>query len=125
MADKRDFTRFTIEAKVTFKLEGDVPKTIKSQVVDISTVGWSSIVEESIDVNTIIQFDLISYASDQHLTGKGKITNVTQQKTIADNIFRIGVEFIEADKEAVLVFINEDLRRKKMQQPRNKSVDFF
>jgi hypothetical protein len=125
VADKRGFRRYAIEGRVTFKPEGDVTKTIKSQVADISTLGWSAFIEENIDLRTIIQFDLTSYSLDQHLIGKGEITNVTQQKTTTGNVFRIGVKFIEADKATVLLFINEDQRRKKTQQFKSTNVDFF
>jgi hypothetical protein len=125
MADKRGFIRYRIEARVSFKPEGNITKTIQSQVIDISTLGWSTNIKESIDLNTIIQFDLTSYSFTQHLIGKGRIANITEQKTAAGNIFRIGVEFIEADKQIILVFINEDQRIKNMQQSRPQDASFF
>jgi hypothetical protein len=125
MADKRKFTRYRIEARVSFKPEKDITKSFKSQVIDISILGWSTDIEESIDLNTVIQFDLTSYSLTRHLIGKGKITNITEQKTATGNIFRIGVEFIEADKQTILVFINEDQRIKRMQQSRPQDAGFF
>jgi hypothetical protein len=124
MPDKRDFNRYRVDARVSFKPAGDANKTINSQIIDISTLGWSTDIPESIDLNTIIEFDLTSYSFSQHLIGKGKVTNITEQKTPAGNVFRIGVEFMEADKKTILAFIDEDQRRKRAQQPSPKNTRF-
>ncbi len=110
MANKRNFVRYNMDAKVSFKTKEDISKIIQGRVLDISTLGWSASFSQGIDINTIIQFDLTANFLDKHLTGLSKIVNVTQEKTSADTNFRIGVEFIEVDKELVLRFISENRR---------------
>ncbi|MFH1128187.1 MAG: PilZ domain-containing protein [Candidatus Omnitrophota bacterium] len=110
MADKRGFIRHSIKAKVSFKFKGDLLRTVEGQTLDISSAGFGTFLEESIEVNTVVQFDLSADFLEQHLIGNGRIANVTQSKTVVGNSFRIGVEFIEVDKEIVLAFINKSQR---------------
>lgn len=110
MADKRGFVRHSIKAKVSFKFKGEALKTVEGQILDISSAGFGTFLKENIDVNTVVQFDLTADFLEQHLIGNGRIANVTQQKTVVGNSFRIGVEFTEVDKEIVSVFISENQR---------------
>jgi PilZ domain len=110
MANKRGALRYPIKAKVNFKFEGGDSQAIEGKVLDLGYLGWSILLKESIAVNTIIQFDLSVDFLEQHLIGKGKIVNLTQQKTAVDSGFRIGVEFVEVDKNIILEFINENER---------------
>jgi len=111
MPEKRSFIRYAVEAKICFKSEGDVSKAIEGQLLDISSSGLSGFFKESIDVNTIIQFDLAAISIGQHLIGKGKVVHVTEEKTYAGKGFKIGVEFLEVNKEIVLRFISENQRK--------------
>jgi hypothetical protein len=122
MANRRGSVRYTTKAKVYFKSEGGILKTIEGQLVDISFSGLGVFFKESIDVNTIIQFDLTADFMERHLIGKGKIIYATQQKTYAGNGFKIGVEFIEVNKEIVLMFISENQRKvRKEEEGRRQS----
>lgn len=110
MPNRRNFIRYVIEAKISFKTKADVSKIIQGRVLDISTIGWGAFFKENIDVNTVIDFDLAANFFEPHLTGTGKIINVTQYQDPSGNGFRIGTEFIEVDKELVLRFISESQR---------------
>ncbi|MEI6631960.1 MAG: PilZ domain-containing protein [bacterium] len=118
MANRRGFLRYTIKAKVCFKYEGNISKTIEGQLVNISFSGLGVFFKESIDVNTIIQFDLTANFIAEHLIGKGKIIYAAQQKTYEGNGFKIGVEFIEVNNEIVLRFISENQRKVREEQKR-------
>lgn len=88
------------------------------QVLDLSSIGWGALFKENIDINTIIQFDLTANFLEEHLEGKGKIVNVRQQKVSGGEGFRIGVEFIQADKDIISRFISEKQRIALQEQTR-------
>ena len=110
MPDKRDSLRYAIEARVSFKCEGVDAKVFEEKVLDFGYLGWSIFLKESIPINTIIQFDLSVNFLAQHLIGKGKIVNVAPLKIALEDGFRIGVAFMETDKDIIIEFINENQR---------------
>ena len=107
---KRNSLRYPIKAKGTFKSESGDPKVFGGDVLDLGYLGWSIFLKESAAVNTIVQFDLSADFLAQHLIGKGKIVYVTPQKITNSTGYRIGVEFIEVNKNIVMMFINENIR---------------
>ncbi len=107
---KRNSLRYSIKAKGTFKSESGDSKVFKGDVLDLGYLGWSIFLKESVAVNTIINFDLSADFLAQHLIGKGKIVYVTPQKITNSIGYRIGVEFIEVNKNIVMMFINENIR---------------
>lgn len=110
MDEKRGAIRHAAKASISFQAEGDNSKTIEGRLLNISHSGFSALLRESIDADTIIQFDLSALDFiREHLTGKGKIVRVAQQKTPGE-YFIIGVKFIEHDKDTVLRFINTNKR---------------
>ena len=111
MDEKRGSIRYAINAIVSFKTEGDNPKAIEGQLLNISYSGCAAILKENIATDTMIQFVLTADFTREHLTGKGKIVHVMPQKTYSGEVFKIGVKFIEYDQNAVLRFISENQRR--------------
>lgn len=118
MINRRNYVRYIMEVKVSVKSEGDASKTMVGEVLDLSSIGWGAIFKESIAINTIIQFDLTSNFLDEHLEGKAKIVHVSQQRESGGKGFRIGVEFIQADKGIVSRFISEKQRIARQEQIR-------
>ena len=133
MKDKRNYRRFSLENSILLKFESDPTKVIEGELLDISFVGVSIFLKESVSVDllvqTIVQFDFPS-GIEQHLIGKGRIIHVEKQKLYAENGFRIGVEFLEVNKGVVLDIFNRleakimDEIRKRSQIPR-KNPDLF
>ncbi len=107
---KRNSLRYPIKAKGTFKSESGDPKVFEGDVLDLGYLGWSIFLKESVAVNTIIEFDLSADFLAQHLIGKGRIAYVAQLKIANNTGYRIGVEFIEFNKNIVMTFINENIR---------------
>lgn len=118
MINRRNYVRYIVEGKVSIKTEGDIPKTIVGQLLDLSSIGWGAFFKESIDVNAIVQFDLTLNFLEEHLEGKGRIIHVTQQRVSGGNGFRIGIEFTEADKEIVSRLLSEKQRLIRQEQVR-------
>lgn len=116
MINRRNYVRYIVEGKVSIKTKGDTSKTMVGQLLDLSSAGWTAFFKESIDVNAIIQFDLTPNFLEKHLKGKGRIIYVTQQKISGSKGFRIGVEFIEADKEIISGLLNEKQRLIRQEQ---------
>jgi len=123
MINKRNYIRYLIEVKVSIKTEADTSKTITGQVVDLSSAGWGAIFKESIALNTIVQFDLSANFLEEHLEGKGKIVHVMQPEASGGKGFRIGVEFIEVNKEIVASFISENQRIIRQEQMRVREAE--
>ena len=133
MKDKRNYRRFNLENSIFLKFESDPTKIIEGKLLDISFVGMSIFLKESVNVDflvqTIVQFDFPA-SVEQHLIGKGRIVHVKKQKLYAENGFRIGVEFVEVNKEVVLDIFNRleakimGEIRKRSQIPR-KNPDLF
>ncbi|MBU0548538.1 MAG: PilZ domain-containing protein [Candidatus Omnitrophica bacterium] len=124
---KRGSLRYAIKARGWFKSEDGDAKVFEGKVLDLGYLGWSIFLKESIAINTIIQFDLSVDSLDHHLMGKGRIVYATQQKTATDVGFRIGVEFMEVDKDIIISFINESQRitkeeRKRIEAERRKQL---
>lgn len=122
MINKRNFMRYVIEANVRFKTTANVSKDIQGQILDICSLGWGAFFKESIEVNTIIQFDLTTDLLDEHLKGSGRVVYTRQQKSTFGSGFRIGVEFIEVDKDTVLRFISEQQRVNQQRQAKAAQI---
>jgi len=106
MFEKREYDRQTIKAKVWFKFDQDEMKTLLGEVLDISYLGLGGFFKEKIAVGTIINFDLFAEFLEEHLFCKGEVVHATEQSVNEDKGFKVGVKFIEIDKEGVLELIN-------------------
>ena len=128
MQDKRNYRRFSYENAIYLKFENNLAEAIEGKLLDISFRGVSIFLKENVAVDsfvqTIVQFDSPS-SPEQHLIGTGKIIQVKKQRLYAQEGYRIGVEFIEVNKEVVLSILNRleakilDEIRKRSQAPRN------
>jgi len=123
MINKRNFVRYLMEVKVSIKVQGDAPRTMVGQVRDLSSIGWGAFFKESIALNSIVEFDLSANFLEAHLEGKGKIVYVRQEDSSGGKGFRMGVEFIEANKEIVSRLISENQRIVQQEQIRAKEAE--
>jgi hypothetical protein len=123
MPDKRNYRRFNLENNIFLKFESNPEKIIEGKLLDISFVGLSIFLKESVNVDviaqTMVQFDFLSFA-EQHLIGKGKVVHVEKYRLYAQDGFRTGLEFIEVDKEIVIGIINR-AEAKNLEQIRKQS----
>ena len=123
MIDKRNFRRINFENSILLKFENDPEKVIEARLLDISFVGLSIFLKESASVGVIIQsivqFDVPS-SPEPHLIGTGKIVHLKNCRLYAQDGLRIGLEFIEVQKEIVLSIINR-AELKNLEQIRKNS----
>lgn len=123
MLERRNYKRFIFENKIFLKFENDPTKSVEGELLDISFVGFSFFLKESVNANAtvqgIVQFDA-PFLVEHHLVGRGKVVYVLPDRLYEQKGFRIGLEFIEVDKEILLNSINQ-LRSKILDQIRIKS----
>jgi len=106
MYDKRSYIRYVAQGRIIFKPEGDAAKALEGQLLDIGFLGLSAFLKEGPDLNAIVSFELIVDFNRQRLLGKGKISHVTAQELRAEKGFKIGLKFIEIDKDEIVGLLN-------------------
>jgi len=106
METQRQYTRFITEAIVIFKLEGEVPHSIKADLFDLSFKGISVYSPEKIEIGTEVDFELTAKLFDRPIIGRGRIRYVKAAKINNTDVFKMGIEFISIEKEAILSIIN-------------------
>ena len=105
------------------KFESDLAKIIEGKLLDISFGGLSIFLKESIELGAIVQA-IVQFNSpnvlEKQLVGRGTVVHASQYSLNGQDGFRIGLEFIEVDKEIVINIIDK-LRSKILHQIRKKS----
>ena len=123
MQDKRNYRRFSFENNIFLKFENDPGKIIEGKLLDIGFVGLSIFLTENaqaqMTLQAIVQFD-IPGSPEQHLIGKGKVAYVNKHRLYAQDGFRLGLEFVEVDKEMVINILNR-LESKILEQTRKRN----
>ncbi|MDD5130161.1 MAG: PilZ domain-containing protein [Candidatus Omnitrophica bacterium] len=105
MPDKRAFRRFSLENNIFLKFENDPAKIIDCKLLDISFGGASIFLKENINLDTMLQciaqFDY-PVSVERNLIGKCRVVSVKKHRLYAQDGFRIGVEFVEVDKDILI-----------------------
>lgn len=111
MGRQREYTRFSTEATVVLKLEGEPSRSIKADLFDISFSGIGVYSPEKIEIDSEVKFELITKLLDRPILGKGKIRYIKETYINSTKVFKMGIEFVSVEKEAILGIINH-LQRK-------------
>lgn len=131
MSEKRGYTRYNINGEITLKAENGDPIVFQVSVTDISFLGVSIHLAENVDdlIDKVILFEFTTELSSQSLSGKGKIKYAKEEKKEGDLFYRVGLEFVDVDKKALLYFlqaVQERLAVKKMKsQPFRRPGQHF
>jgi c-di-GMP-binding flagellar brake protein YcgR len=105
MPERRDYERIDLEGNVSFKVI-DTPLDIFEAYLDnISFGGFAMYSAQKQKADSLIEFKLTTQALDQPLLGKGKIRYVALPPAYRTQIFTMGVEFVEANKDLVTYLI--------------------
>lgn len=120
MKERRKYIRYDLEgwANLKFEVEGTVDikpvdassHGIKSELRDISFGGMSVLANEKIEVGVDVLFDLVTKFWDESIAGRGKIKYVREIKRYETAAFRIGIEFIDINKESIQDILNQILK---------------
>ena len=120
MQEQRRYIRYNAEGSAIIKPQDGISRNIQANLVDISFLGIGLEVGEKISSGTDVEFELTTKLWDKTIIGKGKIKHAQEIKRYDTDILRIGIEFIDVDKETIQCIINriqEDIcaqaRRKK------------
>lgn len=122
MQEKREYQRFSLNDSIFLRFENEPEKVIKAELLDISLGGLSIFLKENAElgatVETIVQFDYL-VSAERKLVGKGRVAHVTKCELFEQDGYKIGVEFIEVDKEIVTNIIDR-IRKALLQELRDK-----
>lgn len=107
MAERRGYLRYDVEGYINLKTEDGASSSFKVEVIDISFLGASVYSNERIEIlDKVVYFELNSGLLEQPLTGKGRIKYIREEPRGKTTVFRMGLEFIEVDKNNLLHFLN-------------------
>jgi len=122
MSEKRGYTRYNINGEITLKAENGDPIVFQVSVTDISFLGVSVSLPENVDnlIDKVILFDLTTELSSQCLSGKGKIKYTKEERKGVDLFYRIGLEFVDVDKKALLDFLQVVQERLSVRKSKNQ-----
>lgn len=122
MQERREYQRFSLNDSIFLRFESQPEKLIKGELLDISLGGLSIFLKENADlgaiVETVVQFDYL-FSAEKKLVGKGRVVHVTECELFQQNGFKIGVEFVQVDKEIVNNIIDK-LRKAILLEIKNK-----
>lgn len=126
MKEKRIHGRVDFDGRVNFKIrDGDSP-VFKADLINISHNGFAIFLTQDIhiEVENIIDFEIITPRFAQPLIGSAKIRHVFKSERYKAHLFRVGLEFIDVNKDIVLLMLKrhqvkvaEEIRRKKKVKP--------
>lgn len=122
MSEKRGYTRYAINGEITLKEENGDPIVFQVSVTDISFLGVSIYLAENVDnlIDKVILFDFTTELNSQSLSGKGKIKYTKEEKKGTDSFYRIGLEFVDVDKKALLNFLQIVQERLSVKKSKNQ-----
>jgi len=121
MRESRRYVRFSIEGnaklhpEVRYRIEGSAnlqpedgtSRVIKADLVDICYLGIGVHSNEEIAAGTDVKFELVAKIWDDPVIGRGKVKYAVKIKKYNIDIFRLGIEFIDINKQIVICIITK------------------
>lgn len=106
MPEKRSYLRFALKGNITLRPEDNPARIIKGDLVNICFLGFAANLKENIGTGMTVQFELTTSLLKVPLTGKGKIQYM--KRITVDNapLLRVGVTFIDIDKDIIMRILN-------------------
>ena len=105
MLEKRAHIRHGVEGTVNLKPEGGAPLIIKADLADICFGGLGVYSKEKIESGVDVAFELTTKLWHEPVIGRGKIGYSKEIKGPDGSIFKLGIQFIDVDKEALRCII--------------------
>lgn len=119
MKERRAYIRFYATSSLTVKPEDGTNRTIKADLVDIGYIGLGVHTKEKIAEGAKVKFELVTKLLKEPIVGDGLIVYAEEIKSYDGNEFRVGIEFVNVDKKAIISIINhihveaaEELKKK-------------
>lgn len=110
MPDKRSHARFHVRGRVKMHTESEPPAIFEGELLNMSFRGFCVYVkhkEKAADIgaDTVVRFELAADLCRKPLTGRGRIRNMLQGGKYGMHAMRLGVEFIDMDRNTIMVFM--------------------
>lgn len=112
MKERREFTRFDMEAEVVLKPQDGASRNIKADLYGICFLGAGVYTAEEIEPGTNVKFELTSKLSKETVICEGKVIYMTKVKEKPACIYRMGINFINIDSkknQQLFNFIQHDI----------------
>jgi len=119
MLEQREHVRYSIEGSANIKPEDGTAQAINTELIDICYKGIGVRANEKIETGACVGFKLIIKQFDKPIVGTGR---VKYSKEYGAGIFRMGIEFINIDKETI-GFVISHIHRKSSAGARKKPPD--
>ena len=101
MLEKRAHIRYSVEGTISLKPEGGAPLIIKADLADICSGGLGVYSKEKIESGVDVTFELTTKLWHEPIIGRGKVGYSKEIKRHDGDIFKLGIQFIDIDKEAL------------------------
>lgn len=102
MSESRLFTRFIVEGEMLIQLQGQGSAMVKTELVDISFKGAGVYSPKKIELDTPVKFVVSGKLFKNSIRGAGRIKYVHPWKRGGQDVYRIGIEFVDVDSDLVL-----------------------
>lgn len=99
--DRRRYMRYECEGKLVIKVDAPASRSIQAELIDMSFTGICIQSKEKIEPDTQVDIELTTKFYGTPISGKGKVKNVKEITGYGGPLFRIGIEFIHIDGDAI------------------------
>ncbi len=107
MAKGRSYIRYFVNGSVNLKSESGAVIVSDAILVNISFMGLCLEAKERIKIGTIVQFEVLTDLLGKILVGKAVVRNIEEVKTRGSQMFRVGIEFVDINKDDILCLLNK------------------
>jgi len=114
----RRYQRYLAEGIVTLKVKSC---TMTADLKDISFTGMHVCAEKSIEPGSRVEFEIVSSLSSASIAGEGEIKYAKKKEIHSAKLFKMGIEFINIDENAIEHFINRIQRAIAIEKRKNKA----
>ncbi len=120
MPEKRSYLRFALKGNITLHPEDNPARIIKGDLINICFLGFAVNLRENIGTGMTVQFELTTSLLKVPFTGKGKIQYIKRITVDNTPLLRVGVAFIDIDKDIIMRILNMIQHEISLQQRQKK-----
>jgi hypothetical protein len=106
MPEKRSYLRFALKGDITLHPEDNPSRIIKGDLVNICFLGFAANLKVNIGTGMTVQFEITTSLLKVPLTGKGKIQYIKRITVDNTPLLRVGVTFIDINKDIIMRILN-------------------
>jgi len=120
MPEKRSYLRFALKGNITLRPEDNPARIIKGDLINICFLGLAANLRENIGTGMTVQFELTTSLLKVPFTGKGKIQYMKRITVDNTPLLRVGVAFVDIDKDIIMRILNMIQHEISLQQRQKK-----